>query len=81
MSQSAYTKNFLWGGAVAANQLEGAWLEDGKGINVSDVVVGIHADGLHPALKWNTESKKWDLALDENKMYLTHDGIDFLSPL
>lgn len=77
MSQSAFTKNFLWGGAVAANQLEGAWLEDGKGINVSDVVVGIHADGLHPGLTWNETIQKWDLALDENKIYLTHDGIDF----
>ena len=26
----SFPKNFLWGGAVAANQLEGAWLEDGK---------------------------------------------------
>ncbi len=77
MNQSVFTKDFLWGGAVAANQLEGAWLEDGKGINVSDVVVGIHKDGLHPALKWNDDTKKWALALDENKMYLTHDGIDF----
>ncbi len=24
-------KNFLWGGALAANQCEGAYLEDGKG--------------------------------------------------
>ncbi len=27
----------LWGGAVAANQVEGAWLEDGKGLSTSDV--------------------------------------------
>lgn len=26
----AFSKNFLWGGAVAANQCEGAYLEDGK---------------------------------------------------
>ena len=25
-------ENFLWGGAIAANQCEGAYLEDGKGI-------------------------------------------------
>mgnify|MGYP002709027658 CR=1 FL=1 len=36
-----FPKNFLWGGAVAANQLEGAWLEDGKQPNVTDVLVGI----------------------------------------
>ena len=26
----AFPKNFLWGGAVAANQCEGAYNEDGK---------------------------------------------------
>ena len=25
-----FPKGFLWGGAVAANQCEGAYLEDGK---------------------------------------------------
>ncbi|WP_279283112.1 family 1 glycosylhydrolase [Clostridium sp. C2-6-12] len=30
-------KDFLWGGAVAANQLEGAWNVGGKGISISDV--------------------------------------------
>lgn len=28
---------FLWGGAVAANQVEGAYLEGGKGLSTSDV--------------------------------------------
>lgn len=27
-----FPKNFLWGGAVAANQCEGAYNEDGKGL-------------------------------------------------
>lgn len=30
--------NFLWGGAVAAHQLEGAWNVDGKGPSVADVM-------------------------------------------
>ena len=30
-------KNFLWGGATAANQMEGAYLEDGKGPSSNDV--------------------------------------------
>ena len=30
-------KTFLWGGAVAAHQCEGAWQEGGKGISCSDV--------------------------------------------
>lgn len=30
-------KNFLWGGAFSANQVEGAWNIDGKGLSVADV--------------------------------------------
>mgnify|MGYP002514673398 CR=1 FL=1 len=26
----SFPKNFMWGGAIAANQAEGEWLEDGK---------------------------------------------------
>ena len=29
---------FLWGGALAANQCEGAWLTDGKGPSTADCV-------------------------------------------
>lgn len=32
-----FPENFLWGGATAANQCEGAYLEDGKGLTVQDV--------------------------------------------
>ena len=35
---SIFPKNFLWGGAVAANQCEGAYQEDGKGLSVQDVL-------------------------------------------
>ena len=33
----AFPKGFLWGGAVAANQCEGAYNEDGKGLSTQDV--------------------------------------------
>ena len=33
-----FPKNFLWGGATAANQYEGGWNEGGKGVNTSDVM-------------------------------------------
>ena len=36
----ALANTFLWGGAVAANQLEGGWNEGGKGISVMDVMTG-----------------------------------------
>lgn len=32
----AFPKNFLWGGALAANQCEGAWQADGKGMGILD---------------------------------------------
>lgn len=34
----AFPENFLWGGAVAANQCEGAYNEDGKGLSIQDVM-------------------------------------------
>lgn len=33
-----FPKNFLWGGATAANQFEGAYNEDGKGLSIQDVM-------------------------------------------
>lgn len=32
-----FPKNFLWGGATAANQFEGAYNEDGKGLSTQDI--------------------------------------------
>ena len=37
-----FPQNFLWGGATAANQIEGAYSEDGKGLSIQDVM----PDGL-----------------------------------
>lgn len=31
-----FRNDFLWGGATAANQLEGGWKEDGKGLSTAD---------------------------------------------
>lgn len=33
-----FPESFLWGGAVAANQCEGAYAEDGKGLSIADVM-------------------------------------------
>ena len=33
-----FPNDFLWGGAVAANQCEGAYNEDGKGLDIQDVM-------------------------------------------
>ncbi|MCF0115081.1 MAG: glycoside hydrolase family 1 protein, partial [Erysipelotrichaceae bacterium] len=36
MRKDIFPKDFLWGGATAANQCEGAWDVDGKGLSVAD---------------------------------------------
>lgn len=38
MSKGRYyfPEDFMWGGATAANQVEGAWNEDGKGMTIED---------------------------------------------
>ncbi len=33
-----FPEGFLWGGAVAANQCEGAYNEDGKGLSIQDIM-------------------------------------------
>jgi 6-phospho-beta-glucosidase len=35
--KKSFTDGFLWGGAVAANQCEGAYHEDGKGLSIQDI--------------------------------------------
>lgn len=67
-------RKFLWGGAVAANQIEGAYLEDGKKLNVTDVMVGI---GNQPDLKWDDNTNKWIPDFKTDKVYLSHEAIDF----
>lgn len=37
-SDSTFPDGFLWGGAIAANQCEGATLEDGKGLSCADAL-------------------------------------------
>lgn len=60
-------KDFLWGGAVAAHQLEGAWNVDGKGISTADVMTAGSKD---------VQRKITDGVL-EGENYPNHRGIDF----
>ena len=59
--------NFLWGGAVSAGQLEGAWDEDGKGVSVTDVLTG----GNSGTLRRITDG------VLPGERYPNHQGIDF----
>ncbi|MBN1467847.1 MAG: glycoside hydrolase family 1 protein [Fusobacteriaceae bacterium] len=38
MKENIFNKDFLWGAATSANQVEGAWNVDGKGISVTDIL-------------------------------------------
>ena len=51
----AFPKEFLWGGATAANQYEGAYAEDGKGLNTADVITaGSHTNPR--MITWKNET-------------------------
>jgi len=39
-SSQQLPKDFLWGGAVAAHQVEGGWNKGGKGVSIADVLSG-----------------------------------------
>lgn len=62
-----FSKDFLWGGATAANQLEGAWNVDGKGVSIADICT----NGTH------TVSKRITRTIEENSLYPSHEAIDF----
>ncbi|EOT45772.1 MULTISPECIES: glycoside hydrolase family 1 protein [Enterococcus] len=71
MTNSVFPDGFLWGGATAANQLEGAFKEGGKGLSVADAMPGGKArlDVL--------SSDTFDWTIDEDKyIYPNHRGID-----
>lgn len=40
MKKLTLPKDFLWGGAVAAHQVEGGWDQGGKGPSICDVLTG-----------------------------------------
>lgn len=69
--KTVFPKGFLWGGATAANQLEGAYLEAGKGLSVADAMPG----GKQRFQVLGSEAFNWEI--DENKyVYPNHRGID-----
>nr|WP_314465502.1 6-phospho-beta-glucosidase [uncultured Clostridium sp.] len=63
--------DFLWGGAVAANQCEGAYLENGKGLSPMDI--------LPPAQLGRKEAMYHpELALEKDYGYYpSHGAVDF----
>lgn len=64
---SRLPEGFLWGGAVAAHQLEGGWDAGGKGPSVVDVMTA----GAHGVPRRITE------AIEPSEFYPNHTAIDF----
>ncbi len=63
----AFRKDFLWGGAVAAHQLEGAYKEGGKGLSIMDVTTA----GDRVTRRRITDG------IIEGENYPNHEAIDF----
>lgn len=62
-----FPKDFLWGGAVAAHQVEGAWNVDKKGVSTADVMTA-GANGV---------AREITKGIIEGKNYPNHEAIDF----
>ena len=67
----AFPKNFLWGGATAANQCEGAWDVDGKGLSTVDVIP--FGEDRMKVSRGQMEM----LECDAKHSYPAHEAIDF----
>ena len=66
-----FPKDFLWGGAIAANQAEGAYLEDGKGLTTVDMIP--HGEKrMYVKL-----GDMYPVELIEGENYPSHEAIDF----
>jgi len=71
MATYPFPKDFLWGGAIAANQAEGAYLEDGKGLTIVDLLPS--GEKRRSIMKGNVPS----LTPLADQFYPSHEAIDF----
>ncbi|WP_144494579.1 glycoside hydrolase family 1 protein [Bacillus pumilus] len=71
--KKGFSDDFLWGGATAANQIEGAYLEGGKGLSTSDF-----AAYKDPYEKGKVNNFTFDVSSAELKRYKEQpDEFDF----
>ena len=73
-----FPQNFLWGGAIAANQAEGAWDVDGKGPSIADIEELPEKYSRLGTLGFkHTKQQVLDAQVDTKKYYPRRNGIDF----
>lgn len=58
MRNNQFPEGFLWGGATAANQLEGAYNEGGKGLSIFDMVQFVPKEERGNDIEMDVKSKK-----------------------
>ncbi|WP_019912252.1 glycoside hydrolase family 1 protein [Paenibacillus sp. HW567] len=77
--QNGFPEHFLWGGATAANQLEGAYDQGGKGLSTADMIAYVPKEkrqGDH-AMEISTERISGILAGEVNDRFPKREGVDF----
>ena len=68
MADYTFPEGFLWGGATAANQFEGGYDADGKGLSVPDIITGGTVD---------TPRIVTPAGVRPGTYYPSHEAIDF----
>ncbi len=77
-NKKKFPEKFMWGGATAANQWEGAYLEGGKGLCVADI--NEFKGNLPPEERTNNElsmKEVEELLTSKDKYFPKRYGIDF----
>lgn len=92
MTHTVFPKGFLWGGAIAANQAEGAYNVDGRGLVQTDVTTGGSVDTPRYTTFIDQDGKPGKVAtvghmghipegarfaILDGYYYPNHEGVDF----
>lgn len=76
----SFPKGFFWGGALAANQVEGAWNVDGKGPSVADVATykpNTDVKDFKAHMTMTEDMIRQAMADTDDTLYPKRRGIDF----
>jgi 6-phospho-beta-glucosidase len=74
----SFPHDFLWGGAIAANQAEGAYDIDGKGLSVADLHAYINKENRDDRREdFSVRNSNESLELNPMYYYPKQHGIDF----